>query len=251
MKPSKPPYPTGAIKEYRKLLLKAVKSWQREAIALIKVLFNQIQDSLAGDLINRLRSLWDRQVEGLRAEITAILSRLNERQRSWWLSTLEAATGVSASVFLSLIREPWLNEEQRSRVDSNLLIVGAIGATALAAIDSLIRNQIRSGLLNLSTRDLRPIFERMVRAAEYHSRNQIEEHNAALNQNRQQEAGVMAYTWLRTVSKHPRKDHLDRVGQHFMWDSPPSDGHPGTQPNCKCGSAPYFPDFIYGFPVRR
>lgn len=251
MKPSKPPYPTGAIKEYRKLLLKAIKSWQRKALVLIKALFTQIQDSLTGDLINRLRSLWDRQVEALRAEITAIFKRLNERQRAWWLGVLESATGVTASVFLSLIREPWLNEEQQSRIESNVLIVGAIGATALASINSLIRNQIRSGVLDLSQRDLRPIFERMVRAAEYHSRNQIEEHNGALNQNRQQEAGVLAYTWLRTVSKHPRKEHLDRVGQHFMWDAPPAGGHPGTEPNCKCGSAPYFPDFIYGFPVRR
>ena len=245
-----PVYPEGSIKEYRALLLKAIRKWQKEAAKLIKAALTQIRDDAISDLIARLRYLWDVQTAGLQDEISAMFERLNEKQKAWWINSLESATGMTATLFLSLMREHWFTDEHRTRVENNTLIVDAIGAAAILAIDSIIRAGFRSGIgTKAILMQIRPVFERMDKKAEYTARNEVEDHNAALNQQRQQEAEVNGYIWLETTSLHPRKHHLDRIGKHFLWSNPPSDGHPGTQPNCKCGAKPDFPQTVYGIPV--
>jgi len=245
-----PVYPEGSIKEYRALLLKAVRRWQKEALKLIKAALSQLQDDAISSLMSRLRALWDSQISEIKSEISAVFERLNERQRAWWVMALESATGMTAALFLSLMRETWLAEEHRTRVENNTLIVDSIGLAAILAIDAILRQGFRSGLeLKVILIQIRPVFERMDKSAEYRARNEIEDHNAALNQQRQQEANVGGYTWLETVSFNPRKHHLKRVGRHYLWSEPPEDGHPGTQPNCKCGAKPDWPQTVYGIPV--
>lgn len=247
-----PVYPEGSIKEYRSALLKAIRVWQKEAAKLIKAVLTQLKDDAVSDLITRMRNIWALQMRGVQDEIVGVFSRLNEKQRAWWLSFLEHSTGVSAPMFLALMREDWLPAEQNARIENNHLLIDAIGVAAILAIDNILRNGLRSGIAaKRILAEVRIIFGRMDKKAEYAARNQIEDHNAALNQLRQQEAGVPGYTWLLTSSLHPRKHHLERVGKHFYWDSPPNDGHPGTQPNCKCGAAPDMPQTIFGIPVIR
>lgn len=247
-----PVYPEGSIKEYRSLLLKAIRSWQKEAAKLIKVALTQLRDDAVSDLIARMSNLWALQMMGIQQEIVEVFSRLNDKQRAWWLAALESATGMTAGFFLALIREDWLPAEQAARVESNHLLVDAIGAAAILAIGNTIQNGLRSGIAaRLILAEVRVIFVRMDRKAEYTARNQIEDHNAALNQRRQQDADIASYIWLETWSLHPRKHHLERVGKHYFWNQPPQDGHPGTQPNCKCGAAPVWPETVYGIPVIR
>jgi SPP1 gp7 family putative phage head morphogenesis protein len=251
-KTNKPPYPEGSIKEYLALLIRSIKAWQKEVSKLIKAALTQLRDDGVSDLIARMRALWGVQMRGIQAEIVEVFSRLNEKQRAWWLSMLEYSTGMSAPLFLALMRDDWLPAEQASRVENNYLLIDAIGVSAIVAIDSALRNGLRSGLsVSVILSEVRLIFGVMIRKVQYLARNQVEDHNAALNQLRQKDAGVPGYTWLLTSSLHPRKHHLERVGRHYLWSNPPEDGHPGTQPNCKCGAAPDWPETVFGIPVIR
>lgn len=50
--------------------------------------------------------------------------------------------------------------------------------------------------------------------------------------------GSEGYIWVESVSADRRHEHIPRYGKFFRWDAPPPDGHPGTQPNCKCSTLP-------------
>jgi SPP1 gp7 family putative phage head morphogenesis protein len=45
--------------------------------------------------------------------------------------------------------------------------------------------------------------------------------------------------WSTQLDERVRPLHENREGQVFSWDDPPSDGHPGFPPGCRCVAAPY------------
>ncbi|MHA6299541.1 phage minor head protein [Devosia sp. CAU 1758] len=50
------------------------------------------------------------------------------------------------------------------------------------------------------------------------------------------------YVWRSLGDDRARAAHALRHGQIFAWDDPPSGGHPGSEPNCRCWAEPYFGD---------
>ncbi len=43
-----------------------------------------------------------------------------------------------------------------------------------------------------------------------------------------------AYKWRTQKDNRVRKEHMEREGKVFNWDTPPFDGHPGEPYNCRC-----------------
>lgn len=58
--------------------------------------------------------------------------------------------------------------------------------------------------------------------------------NGALNQVRQEQAGVTRYTWSTARDNRVRPSHRAREGQTYRWDTPPAGGPPGSEPRCRC-----------------
>lgn len=58
----------------------------------------------------------------------------------------------------------------------------------------------------------------------------------------QREAGVTEYEWLATNDSRTRPEHRARDGKIFRWDDPPSGGHVGTEPNCRCVALAVIPE---------
>lgn len=75
--------------------------------------------------------------------------------------------------------------------------------------------------------------------ADFIARDQTTKIAANLDRLRQQEAGLGSYKWRHSGKVHFRPEHLAREGKIFRWDTPPADGHPGTQPNCGCRAQAY------------
>jgi hypothetical protein len=48
------------------------------------------------------------------------------------------------------------------------------------------------------------------------------------------------YTWRTTGDDRVRHTHSALEGQVFAWTDAPSEGHPGTAPNCRCWAEPYY-----------
>jgi hypothetical protein len=50
------------------------------------------------------------------------------------------------------------------------------------------------------------------------------------------------YTWRSAGDGRVRSSHAAHAGQVFSWANPPTGGHPGTAPNCRCWPEPYYGD---------
>lgn len=250
--PINPVYPVNYVKDYTTLLIKALRRWFNAAIEQIKQYIRSVRDAAIDDLFARLNEMWEQEVQGLSSAIRDIFRRLSATHLDWWVRALSYATGVEATVFLALMPEPWAQEEIDSRTDTNVVSLLAIGALLLSSLGGSLRNGLRSGLtLGAISKAMQAALENAEGRVTFLARNQIEEHQASINQQRQQDADTEGYYWLETTSLRPRKHHLARVGKFFYWNKPPEDGHPGHAPNCKCGARPALPDSVYGFRVIR
>lgn len=72
------------------------------------------------------------------------------------------------------------------------------------------------------------------------AKDQIGKLFGQFNQERQEAMGVTGYTWISMDDSHVRDEHVPRHGQHFEWDDPPEDGHPGEPVECRCWAQPDF-----------
>lgn len=250
--PLKPVYPANYVQDYSRLLIKALRRWFNASVELIKQYIRSIRDSAMDDLFAQIRQLWAIEIDRLSTPISDLFRRLARTHLGWWAQALAFATGAESTVFLGMIAEPWEQEELDARKKTNLLALAAIGGTLGSAMENAVRNGLRSDIsLSAISQALNTARGTAENKLIYLARNQVEEHQAVINQLRQQAAGADGYVWTETTSIHPRKHHLERVGRFFYWNRPPEDGHPGQAPNCKCGAQPAMSDFVYGFRVIR
>lgn len=48
------------------------------------------------------------------------------------------------------------------------------------------------------------------------------------------------YIWVTMGDDKVRPEHAANAGLVFAWDDPPSNGHPGNAPGCRCVAIPYY-----------
>jgi SPP1 gp7 family putative phage head morphogenesis protein len=82
------------------------------------------------------------------------------------------------------------------------------------------------------------------------ARDQASKLNGALNQFRQEQAGVTHYKW-RSMMDPPRARelHMRYNGKIFAWDKPPPGGPPSALINCRCRGLAVIPDDETGEPT--
>lgn len=78
------------------------------------------------------------------------------------------------------------------------------------------------------------------------ARDQVGKLMGQLNEERQKALGVTGYIWRTVNDERVRDEHSDREGQHFEWDDPPEDGHPGEPIQCRCSAEPDFSAILSG-----
>ncbi len=75
------------------------------------------------------------------------------------------------------------------------------------------------------------------------ARDQTSKMNAAINQHRQQAAGVTSYVWSTSLDERVRETHVANEGETFDWSTPPEEtGHPGDDVQCRCVAIPEIPE---------
>lgn len=68
--------------------------------------------------------------------------------------------------------------------------------------------------------------------------------SGAINQIRQQDLGIERYIWRSRDDNKVRSTHAEYDDQTFLWDNPPSGGHPGQAHNCRCYAEPVLPEAV-------
>lgn len=76
------------------------------------------------------------------------------------------------------------------------------------------------------------------------ARDQIGKLMGQVNEDRQTAMGVTGYTWETAQDERVRDEHAERQGDHFEWDDPPEDGHPGEAIQCRCFASPDFSQIL-------
>lgn len=70
------------------------------------------------------------------------------------------------------------------------------------------------------------------------ARDQVGKLYGQVNAQRQQNLGMVRYTWQTSRDNRVREEHEARQGEVFSWADPPEDGHPGEAINCRCYAEP-------------
>ena len=66
------------------------------------------------------------------------------------------------------------------------------------------------------------------------SRDQTSKLVGRFTRARQEQLGIRAYRWSTVKDSRVRQTHQDLEGMEFLWERPPSEGHPGEPIQCRC-----------------
>jgi SPP1 gp7 family putative phage head morphogenesis protein len=206
-------------------------------------------DAADDDHLKRLLDL-------IRSQITSLggRQRTEDLARRLAIAVATANGGQVDKAFrdvlgVDLLRaEPWLANEMRLFVDSQVQLIEAAGQRYFDDVSAQVFDGARQGLTAGEISDrLQERFGVAERRAAFIARNQVAQFNGQLTKLRQTQAGVSRYTWRTSRDERVRATHRVMEGKVCDWDSPPTVGgspaHPGEQINCRCWAEPVMEDF--------
>lgn len=151
--------------------------------------------------------------------------------------------------------EPYIAEQLENFVRTNVSLIQNIGSDYLKKIETSVLNGIQEGRLG---RDISETVKKTIsrinasekqirNRAKLIARDQVSKFNGNLNQLRQTNVGVTAYTWQTSGDEgdeRVRDSHARNDGKTFKWSDPPSTGHPGDEFQCRCVAIPNFSEIL-------
>jgi SPP1 gp7 family putative phage head morphogenesis protein len=188
-------------------------------------------DSAARDFLSRLL-----------VEITPALRRWVVRaeriHREKWASAIEAGTGIDLSTILT---SGETQETVEAFVQRNVALVRNVSDQAQSRIsDAVFRGYQNRTPAREVAKEVREATG-MARARSIRiAGDQNAKLSAALDLERQAEAGLEQYRWRHSHKAHPRAEHQARDGKLFKLGEPAGDT-PGQAPFCGCRAEAWIP----------
>lgn len=141
--------------------------------------------------------------------------------------------------------EPWLEAELARWTSQNVALIKTIPRQFFADIEKRLVDGVHAGE---RWEDLAKMLEERAGVSESRAnliaRDQTGKLFGQLNEKRQTALGVTGYLWRTMQDNRVRDEHEDRAGEHFEWDDPPEDGHPGDPVQCRCYAEPDLGDIF-------
>lgn len=184
--------------------------------------------------ILQLRGMLNEQVANAERAIgTASVAEASRFDRKF-----TAAIGAAANIDITaLIRDDDLVDLLALRTSEHVSLVRSISEDVFSHIERTSLGSILEGRGNRETEKLLAGLEGIDRRrARLIARDQASKLNGAMNQFRQEQAGVTHYEWSTTLDGRERPTHHRNHGKTFPWAKAPSTGHPGHEINCFVGS---------------
>lgn len=149
----------------------------------------------------------------------------------------------------------------KSGTEENVSLIKSIPQNYLGKVEELVKQNfvygsrtpggLQSDILSTLRKDIRAIGPKAKKRAKLIARDQTSKLSAVLTKKRQTNLGIEEYVWRDSRDRRVRgnpgglypdvpksRNHWDRNGKVFRWDSPPPDGHPGEAINCRCIAEP-------------
>lgn len=181
---------------------------------------------------------------------TAFVGEVDQQNKEALQASIARAFSVD---FANIIDGPDIAADLQMAIARNVDLIKSISQQHFAEVGQAVLDNYRGvplpGGVSLQDR-LQKIGGISKNRAKLIARDQTAKLTGDLNQLRQADNGIEEYIWRnagdqRVVGNpsglYPKGNakhgnHWDREGKVFRWDSPPSDGHPGTPINCFPGS---------------
>lgn len=222
--------------KYARAEILPVVAFEREQYSRVRSSDALLVRDDAGDnlriYISQLRAILDDQVTIQQRVLRDVA--VNEAQRfdRAWVASIKAGANVDVSL---LIRDDDLVDFLSLRAQEHVGLIKSLSDDVAQYIERTALGSILEGRGNRETEKLLSQFEGINRnRARLIARDQASKLNGAMNQFRQEQAGVTHYKWSTTIDGRERPEHHARNGRVFAWARPPSDGHPGRAINCRC-----------------
>lgn len=243
----RPIAPTQAMAtELARIILPAAAIW-REAEQRILANYDPkplARDGITLDSPDQAQSVIERAasefLNRLVTEITPALRRWVVRaeqiHRARWVAAIKAGTDVDLSTILT--SQP-VQETIEAFVNRNVALIRNISEQAQARIsDSVFRGYQQRTPPRELAKEVREASDmgraRSIRVAA----DQNAKLSAALDMERQAEAGIEQYRWRHSGKRHPREEHRARDGKVYKLGEPAGDT-PGQKPFCGCRAQAY------------
>lgn len=171
-------------------------------------------------------------------EVYAVAKKFGQRTNDFQRAQLDQQVRSAMGVSLSMIERP-ITAKLEGFAALNVDLIKTVPERYFDRIRMDVEDAFDSGMEPDTLADL--FIERDGMAendARRIARDQIGKLNGQLNEERQTAMGVSGYIWRTANDSRVRDEHADREGQHFDWDDPPEDGHPGEPIQCRCFAEP-------------
>lgn len=217
---------------------------------------------LGSDLNAAFAGIWDewRQLEKMASPLAVrAMHTANNNHRRAFIQGFKDSAGVDLSkivapgapvgirpkiggelVSRNLLIDQYVNATFEQAVSQNVALIKTIGPQYLDKVENAIYEGLRSGMDGHSLKqEVLKMNGQNYNRAKVIARDQIQKFNSALSGARQQSIGVTGYIWRTSGDERVRESHIEKDGQRFDWNAPPSDtGHPGEDIQCRCTAEP-------------
>lgn len=195
-------------------------------------------DQAATEIENGARDFLSRLIVEITPALRRWAVRAEQIHREKWAAAIEAGTGVDLSTMLTAGE---VSETVEVFVARNVALVRNVSEQAQGRIsDAVWRGYQNRTPAREVAKEVRQAADmgraRSIRIAA----DQNAKLSAALDIERQAEAGLEEYRWRHSGKAHPRPEHKARDGKLFKLGTPQGDT-PGQEPFCGCRAQAYIP----------
>jgi SPP1 gp7 family putative phage head morphogenesis protein len=192
-------------------------------------------DSL-GDRISGVFGLFRRLAERLKDQAQGLARGLVEVEAARHTERFrEVATSALGVDLKAVIKQSDIADVVQLAAERNASLIDGLAADTVKKVEqATLENLTSGGTARQLEKQLTDDLGVAKRRARFIARDQSAKLTGDLNRIRQTQVGVKKYRWATARDERVRASHRANEGKTFSWDSPPSTGHPGSAPNCRC-----------------
>lgn len=220
---------TELAKETRESIIPAYQAERRQTRAMASLRLDADQS-----WFNRMKALAVQLVRVATGTVNTILDLEAIRHTDTFMAQAKRALGIDIG---AVVRQEDLEDHLRLAVSRNAALIKSLAEDTVKRIEMTVyENSVAGNSVATLRQKLKEDFGISDRRAQLIARTESSKFNAELNMIRQKQAGITEYIYSTSKDERVRPLHAGYDGKTFKWDVPPSDGHPGTAPNCRCVS---------------
>lgn len=234
---------TAQANEFAAIIMPIVNLWQEAQVDILRGYTLPTNDALTVDNANDMQIAIDR-LAGEAARLVVVITprlrdwslRIERWHRSRWTGAVKAATNIDLATVLTALP---VQETLEAFIARNVALVRDIAAQAQGKIaETVFRNYQQRTPIAQVAKELTDAVGLSRTRARRVAADQTVKLAAALDRERQTEAGIEKFQWRHSGKVNGRDEHIARDGNIYSWSDPPAD-LPGSLPYCGCRAAAY------------